>query len=385
MDNAKLLQKIIDLIPQPIFWKDADLIYLGCNQHFATLAGYDSPADIVGKSDFELSRSEEAEAFRAADRSVMTSGQAILECEEVHHQRNGKRATLMTSKVPLTDDDGELLGVLGTYADVSALKLIEEELRTHRNELARMHSELVEEIDRAVVVQQQMLPAEAPACGFLQIDVFRQPFERITGDFYTFRHVRGGSYSFLGADIVGHGVSAALFTSLLKFTCQRASNDMRERPAEFLCFLDHELRGEIPHGMFTASAYSFRRHWKGHVEFNYACAAHPPPIHFAAATGQWSYLEKGAVAVGLLREVERHQHTLALTPGDRIFFYTDGFTEAATPGGQELGDEAFLQLFAGTEAEALKATRERLLEGLARTGHAVRDDLTLIGFQILRG
>jgi len=384
MDEAKLLQKIIDLIPQPIFWKDKDLVYLGCNQSFARNSGLDSPAEVVGKTDYELSRAEEAEAFRQADQEVLRSGEAILEREEIHHQRDGKVARLLTSKVPLLQENGELLGVLATYADITPLKTIEEELRAHRNELERVNAELVEELERAELVQRQLLQNEAPPCDFLEIEIFRRPIERITGDFYSFRQSPGGAFHFLGADIVGHGISAALFTSVLKVSCQRAGDTVRAHPAALLRFLDRELKGEIPFGMFTAAAFSFTRVAHAAVRFVYSGAAHPPPILFSRADGQWRYLEKGAVAVGLLADVDRVDHTVTLAPGDRVFFYTDGFTEAVAPDESELGDEAFLELFRGSEHAPLAATRPRILDGLQTTGpgYTVRDDLTLIGFEV---
>src|SRR5436190_10445825 len=70
--SARVLQSIVDSVPYAIYWKDADLIYQGCNQHFAADLGLASTSAIIEKSDFELPwRPEEVEGFRAIDRRVI--------------------------------------------------------------------------------------------------------------------------------------------------------------------------------------------------------------------------------------------------------------------------------------------------------------------------
>ena len=68
-ENAELLTNVLSTIPHQVFWKDRNLKYMGCNANFARMAGLESPRDVVGKSDFDLSwEPEDAEAFREIDR-----------------------------------------------------------------------------------------------------------------------------------------------------------------------------------------------------------------------------------------------------------------------------------------------------------------------------
>src|ERR1035438_9937748 len=78
----QMLQTILDTIPQRVFWKDRNCTYLGCNRILATDAGLNSPAEIIGKSDFDR-WSEMAEVYRADDKLVMEQGSAKLGYEEV--------------------------------------------------------------------------------------------------------------------------------------------------------------------------------------------------------------------------------------------------------------------------------------------------------------
>jgi PAS domain S-box-containing protein len=125
-----LLDQIIQNIPLAVFWKDKNGVYLGCNQKSARDMGRSSPAEIIGRTDFEASFSrEEAEFYRDCDRRVVETGQPLLNIEETQLRADGTRATLLTSKVPLCDENGQRTGVLGIYADITERKRVEEKLR----------------------------------------------------------------------------------------------------------------------------------------------------------------------------------------------------------------------------------------------------------------
>jgi PAS domain S-box-containing protein len=112
-----------------VFWKDKNLNYLGCNRLFARDAGMTAPADLVGRDDFEMGWRNEAELYRADDRRVIDSGQAKLNYEEPQTTPDGKTIWLRTSKIPLRDADDNIIGVLGTYEDITARKASVEALR----------------------------------------------------------------------------------------------------------------------------------------------------------------------------------------------------------------------------------------------------------------
>jgi len=127
--SQQMLQLILDAIPVRVFWKDRQSRYLGCNRHFAKDAGLSSPEDIIGKDDFELSWSEQANLYRADDQRVMESGTPKVNYEEPQSWPDGTRLWLRTSKVPLRDLQGRVMGVLGTYEDITERKRVEDEKR----------------------------------------------------------------------------------------------------------------------------------------------------------------------------------------------------------------------------------------------------------------
>jgi two-component system cell cycle sensor histidine kinase/response regulator CckA len=127
--SAEMLKLVVDTIPQRIFWKDRDSVFLGANAPFAGDAGYDDPAKMVGLTDFDMPWAAEAEGYRADDRAVMETGIPKIDYEEPQTRPDGREGWLRTSKVPLRAADGKVIGVLGTYQDITEHKSAEEALR----------------------------------------------------------------------------------------------------------------------------------------------------------------------------------------------------------------------------------------------------------------
>jgi PAS domain S-box-containing protein len=123
-----LLHEILKQLPVRVFWKDTELRYLGCNAMFARDAGFSSPEDVIGKDDFQMAWREQAELYRADDKRVMTLGQPKLNYDEPQTTADGSMIWLRTSKVPIRDDTGDVIGILGIYEDITARKQSEVEL-----------------------------------------------------------------------------------------------------------------------------------------------------------------------------------------------------------------------------------------------------------------
>ena len=121
----QFLAEVVNAIPVRVFWKDQNLVYLGCNTAFARDAGFAGAEDIIGKDDCQMAWREQAEAYRDDDRKILKSGQAKLVYEETQTTPEGKTITLLSSKLPLRNARGEIIGVLGTYMDITGRKAAE--------------------------------------------------------------------------------------------------------------------------------------------------------------------------------------------------------------------------------------------------------------------
>ena len=125
-ESRQKLLLVLDNIPQLVFWKDRGSVYQGCNTNFAIAAGVGTPSAIVGKTDFDLPwRETEAEKYRRDDHDVMDTGRSKLRFSETQSMADGKLAYVETSKIPLQDAEGTVVGVLGTYEDVTERRAAE--------------------------------------------------------------------------------------------------------------------------------------------------------------------------------------------------------------------------------------------------------------------
>ncbi len=121
-ESQQLLNLVMTNIPQSIFWKNRENVYLGCNQSFAQVAGME-PQEIVGKTDYDMPwKREEADFYIECDRNVMESGMAQLGIVEPLLQADGTKSWLETSKVPLYDTKGDVMGIIGIFQDITPYK-----------------------------------------------------------------------------------------------------------------------------------------------------------------------------------------------------------------------------------------------------------------------
>jgi rsbT co-antagonist protein RsbR len=154
-----LLQMVMDNIPQAIFWKDRNLVYLGCNQRFAHHNGLASPSDIIGKTDFDMPWAELADRYRADDRQVIDSDTPKINYEEPIPTPTGQ-GWLRTSKIPLHDSAGAVVAVLCMYEDITQQKqgeadrlhLQEEIIRTQAAALAELSTPLIPITDSVMIM-----------------------------------------------------------------------------------------------------------------------------------------------------------------------------------------------------------------------------------------
>ena len=117
--SRQLLQVVLDTIPFRVFWKARDGTYLGCNRAFLNESSMTDPSQIIGKSDFELDWRDRAEQFRKEDLVVLDTGKPQLGFEKPEIHNDGRETLVRLNKVPLFDDDGSVIGLLGTIEDLT--------------------------------------------------------------------------------------------------------------------------------------------------------------------------------------------------------------------------------------------------------------------------
>ncbi len=125
----QLLNLVIENIVQSVFWKDRTGRYLGCNMNFARELGFHNAEEIVGKRDEDLPWSErQAEYFHACENRVMEDNEAEINLIEPRLLENGEKRWYQVNRVPMVDDKGRVIGILGTYEDISSRRRAEKAL-----------------------------------------------------------------------------------------------------------------------------------------------------------------------------------------------------------------------------------------------------------------
>lgn len=130
---------LLENLPQKIFFKDRNSVYVSCNENYARDLGI-SPAEIAGKTDYDFFPADLAEKYRADDARIMQSRE--VEDIEERYIQGGRELIVHTVKTPVTDEAGNVVGVLGIFWDVTAQKLAEEELARKTRELERSNADL---------------------------------------------------------------------------------------------------------------------------------------------------------------------------------------------------------------------------------------------------
>lgn len=136
------LQAVIDNIPRAVFWKDKELRFQGANRIFAQVAGVRTPRELVGLTDFDMPWKDHADAYRKDDLAVMESRKSRLDQEERNVNSTGTESWVLTSKVVVTNQHGEVTGVLGMFEDITDRKHREVDTQARLQELEALKKTL---------------------------------------------------------------------------------------------------------------------------------------------------------------------------------------------------------------------------------------------------
>jgi PAS domain S-box-containing protein len=145
--SEKKYRVLVENLPQNIFHKDRNSVYVSCNKNYADDLKI-KPEQIVGKTDYDFYSKELAEKYRADDKSIMESG-TVKTIEEMYVQ-NGNEVVVQTVKASIKDKEGNVIGILGIFWDITDHKNAEKKLLEYQNQLRALSSQItaIEEQER---------------------------------------------------------------------------------------------------------------------------------------------------------------------------------------------------------------------------------------------
>ena len=114
------LQALIDFLPDNLWIKDVNSRFVIANKVTASRMGYEGAADLIGKSDLELLSPDIAEKFFADEQTIVRTGRPMIDMEECVFGASGEKTWILTTKVPLRNDQNEIFGVAGISRDITS-------------------------------------------------------------------------------------------------------------------------------------------------------------------------------------------------------------------------------------------------------------------------
>jgi PAS domain S-box-containing protein len=134
-EERAILDAVLDQIPDHVYFKDSQGRFTRINRAQATWLGLDDPQHALGKTDFEFFGPEHAEGAAADEAEIMRTGSALAGKEEKETWPDGRATWVLTTKMPLRDGEGRVVGTMGISRDITARKQLEEELGRYRERL----------------------------------------------------------------------------------------------------------------------------------------------------------------------------------------------------------------------------------------------------------
>jgi rsbT co-antagonist protein RsbR len=148
--DRRLLHAFLDSVPDKVYFKDADGHFIKASRFTAQAHGLSDPLELVGKTDFDFFTEEHARPALEDEQEVMRSGRPISK-EEKETWPDGRETWAYTIKMPLRDEEGEIIGTFGISRDVTNQKQVEAESARLQQEVAEAQQRAIQELSTPVI------------------------------------------------------------------------------------------------------------------------------------------------------------------------------------------------------------------------------------------
>ncbi len=243
---------------------------------------------------------------------------------------------------------------------------LERELAEQNKTLSKVNQRMSRDLRAAAEIQQDLLPKELPELLGARFAWHFEPCDELGGDILNVLPLYDRYVVMYLLDVAGHGVPAALLSVTLSrvltalepsssFIVAEAAGSDSPRirsPRDVAERLNQAFPMDERHGRFFTLAYAVLDLETRKLQ--YMVAGHPPPVLLRKGRPP-EYLDGRGFAVGIVDEPEYKDYSVQLEPGDRLFFYSDGVTEATNKAGAMLDTEGFVRM--------IEASRDHALDG----------------------
>lgn len=268
-----------------------------------------------------------------------------------------------------------------TYKLHEIIEAQTDSLKKANFKLKNRHNEIDRELRLASVVQKSSLPPVEFSTNHVHIHVFYEPMARLGGDIYEMRDLGNQKTAVLIADVVGHGVPAALI-SMMARTVFTANSGAGIAPHETFEAMNRTMRQYLTLGDFLSAFYLIID--EKTKQYHFSNAGHREGLLFPGNNEKPQLITTEGPVLGVVENARYITQTSAMSDDDKIVLITDGVVEQTNSTGEDFGNERLIDLLAknvhrssGEMVEVLVAELEKF-----RSGRHYRDDVTVIGVDI---
>lgn len=391
--NVNLLQQLMDNMTDNIFFKNRAHKFIMINQANARWFGFEHPEEAIGKSDFDLFDEEFALKAQKDEEHIMESGVPMLGYEEkaVH---DNEEVWGHVTKVPLRDIDGKIIGIIGIGRDITPLKHKELELAETNRKLSAANEQISADLRMAARLQQTFLPQSYPSftssvgAELLSFHHYYESDTEIGGDFCAVHKLSDTKAGLLICDVMGHGIRAALITSMIKIISDNLAHQA-ESPGEFLTAMNRQLYPMLQTQddfLFATACYLTIDANSGLLSG--AMAGHTVPLLVQPNRKQASPLkiaeQNSGPALAVTADHDYQMFAMQLTPGDEVLMYTDGIFEARDANHEEFGTDRLLSTIRSHNTLRMKDLIQKIIQTVHdyASSEKLGDDICLLGVSL---
>ena len=362
--ERNLLTTLMENLPQRIYFKDLNSRFIAGSRALAEWHGRKDPSEMIGLSDHDLFSHEHAEGALADEREIIRTGIPIVDYEERETWPDKEDTWVSTTKMPLRNAEGKVIGTFGISRDITEKKRAAEKLARLAEELRAKNLSLEQDLEMARELQCALMPQRFPNFPHDATDEqsavrfypFFRPSMIVSGDFFDVLDISDEKAGLFICDVMGHGVRAALVAAIVRSVVSEL-RPLWTRPGDLLQAINRALLGAFKNSditLFASAFYVVADIARG--QLRYANAGHPNPLHLARTDKGSGAIASPLMgkplgpALGLFDGPTYETHSCKLSQRDVVLLFTDGLFEVEGSGG-ELYDYQQLSKAVGNRAE----------------------------------
>jgi len=391
-----LLQTLMNSISDTVYFKDTSSRFLMINRAQSKRLGLTDPLQAVGKSDADFFTKPHADQALADEQSILRTGQPMEGIEESETWPDGSVTWVSTTKMPLRNQAGRIIGTYGISREITKRKLAEFALAEKTSQLHKKNQQIEDELKMARELQLAMLPQGFPSISHevdapeaLRFFSFFIPSGAVSGDFFDVVQLSETAVGIFICDVMGHDVRAALVTAMLRTLVEDWSAKASD-PGQLLAEINTALFKVFRQAgttMYATAFYLVADVATG--KLTYASAAHPHPLHLKRHEKKVELLcpdpgcKKGP-ALGLFRDSKFPTYQRPMHAEDVIVLYTDGMIEEEGQNDEIFSLERLAETIQNLGDLPTKALLAKTLEEIRRFSgqQEFSDDVCLLGVEV---